>query len=444
MWASIFLVIGIMAAQWHGVEQKPIPPAQRTVAELQALQPQDLRTDLTSRAGERAAFDKASRMVQETLALPAGLDADARLPEALNAIALFNLERTQALPALLRVLDTLEQKDANYQREVLSAVHTLYWKEAAPRVRPLLAHIKTPREFAIAAYVLLRADDTAEARTFIRQQTAAVFADQQQEPRLVALARRLQATPAQEVVQRPALLDLLRAPLRPGYPVVYSFQRSNREQHGLAVVRAADGRFVRNGDGSYFNIVQMALAMTQLPGTITNGNTPQGLFVIKGTGTATNPWIGPTPYLRSMVPFEAQPGDFDNPAHDAAPATWSEALYLSYFPPGWRNYRPIREAYLAGQAGRDDMLLHGNAVNPDYYRNERYFPYAPAAGCMVAQEYWSKDNGTLVHSDQLGLIKAFTSRGQRDGYVFVIELDDRQQPVTLADVVQDMMAAESP
>jgi hypothetical protein len=41
-------------------------------------------------------------------------------------------------------------------------------------------------------------------------------------------------------------------------------------------------------------------------------------------------------------------------------------------------------------------------------------------------------------------VKAFTSRGQRDGYVFVVALDDRQQPVSLADVVQDMMAAEVP
>jgi hypothetical protein len=227
--------------------------------------------------------------------------------------------------------------------------------------------------------------------------------------------------------------------------VVFSFQRSNRVQHGMAMVRGGDGRFVRNADGSYFNITQMTLAMTGLPGTITNGNTPQGLFVIKGTGTATNQWIGPTPFLHSMIPFEAKPGEYDDPLADGVPAAaWTEDFYLSFFPASWRNYRPVREAYLAGQAGRDDMLLHGNAVNPDYYRNEPYYPYAPAAGCMVAMEYWSKEDGTLVHSDQLGLVKAFVSGGKRDGYVFVIELDDRDLPVVLADVIQDVMAAEKP
>lgn len=450
MWGSIFLVMGAIAALWHGAEQKPLPapPPQRTVAELLALKPQQFKTELTSRTGERAVYDTAMGAVRQTLSLPPGPELQTRLPETLASIALFNEDRSQALPTLLTALETLADQPAPYQREVLSSVHTLYWKEAAPRIRLLLPRIATPREFAIAAYVLLRAyDDTADSadtRAYIRQQMDTVYGNALQEPRLVALAQRLQATPAEEVKQRPPLVDLLRAPVRPGYPVVYSFQRTNRQHHGLAVVRGVDGRFVRNADGSYFNVAQATLALTQLPGTITNGNTPQGLFVIKGTGTATNPWIGPTPYLRSMVPFEAKPGDFDNPSAEAQAGTWSSALYLSYFPPSWRSYRPILEAYLAGQAGRDEMLLHGNAVNPDYYRNERFYPYPPAAGCMVAMEYWSKDDGTLVHSDQLGLVKAFASGGQRDGYVFIVELDDLHRPVDLADVVQDMMIAETP
>ena len=71
----------------------------------------------------------------------------------------------------------------------------------------------------------------------------------------------------------------------------------------------------------------------------------------------------------------------------------------------------MRPVWLAGLAGRDEMWLHGNTVNPSYYRNEAYFPYAPSAGCMVAMEYWSKDDGTLVHSDQMALIKALASTG---------------------------------
>ena len=263
MWGSILLVLGAIAALWQGSEPKPPVPPQRSVAELLALQPKDIRTPLTSRVGEREAFDAATALVKQTLAQAPGPQSLAQLPAAASAIALFNMESSQALPALLAALDTLAQQPANYQREVLSAAHTLYWKESASRVRPLLAQITTPREFAIAAYVLLRAEDSAQTRAYIRAQLDAVFPTLLQEPRLVALAQRLIATPEQEVAQRPPLVDLLRAPLRPGLPVVFSFQRSNRVQHGMAMVRGSDGRFVRNADGSYFNIAHMTLAMTE-------------------------------------------------------------------------------------------------------------------------------------------------------------------------------------
>ena len=233
--------------------------------------------------------------------------------------------------------------------------------------------------------------------------------------------------------------------------MVFSFQRRDRERAGLALVRGADGRFVRNADGSYFNITQLAMARTNLPGTITNGNTPQGIFVVKGTGTATNRWIGPTPYLESMLPVESPVGLFDAPnTRDTLPLTtsdenkvaWTEQVYTNFLPPSWRNYFPIKEALLAGLAGRDEILAHGNTVNSAYYRGAPYFPAAPSAGCLVAMEYWSKEDGTLVHSDQLALVKAFVSSGRDVGYLIVVEIDDEPRPVILADVIEAAVAAE--
>jgi hypothetical protein len=211
------------------------------------------------------------------------------------------------------------------------------------------------------------------------------------------------------------------------------------------LVRGADGRFVRNADGSYFTIAQLAMARTNLPGTITNGNTPQGVFVIKGTGTATNKWIGPTPFLESVLPFEASVALFEQ-RDDAAlveKIAWTEEKYDSFLPSSWRSYFPIKEAFLAGQAGRDEILAHGNTVNPAYYRDEPFFPAAPSAGCLVAMEYWSKDDGTLVHSDQLALVKAFVSSGKDVGYLVVVEIDDRSRAVVLADVVEAVVAADA-
>ena len=48
-----------------------------------------------------------------------------------------------------------------------------------------------------------------------------------------------------------------------------------------------------------------------------------------------------------------------------------------------------------------------------------------------------------MHSDQLTLAKAFTSGGTDQGYLVVVELDDRATAVNLADVVLDVIAAEA-
>ena len=147
------------------------------------------------------------------------------------------------------------------------------------------------------------------------------------------------------------------------------------------------------------------------------------------------------PYLESMLPIEGTVSVFEH-AEAAVPAEWTEEKYESFLPPSWRSYFPIREAFLAGQAGRDEILAHGNTVNPAYYSNEPYFPAAPSAGCLVAMEYWSKEDGTLVHSDQLALVKAFIATGKDVGYLVVVELDDAARSVVLADVIEAVITAE--
>jgi hypothetical protein len=61
----------------------------------------------------------------------------------------------------------------------------------------------------------------------------------------------------------------------------------------------------------------------------------------------------------------------------------------------------------------------------------------------VSAEYWSREDGTLVHSDQLALVKAFVSGGSDVGYLVVVEIDDQPRSVTLADVIADVLAAEA-
>ncbi len=427
----------------------------RTVPELVALRPAAMNAVLTSQAGERAVYETEIANLRAVLALPPGPEADEKIPGALSAAAHFNVERELVRERLLVLLPGAHEKSPACQRGLLSVAHTLYARDVASLITDLLPKIKTPREFAIGAYTLLRASDAPQQRAWLIERMRGSFPDWANEPRLQALNRRLTVNPLDDLSSRPPLVDLLAAPIVAGYPVVFSFQRRDRERMGMALVRGADGRFVRNSEGSYFNIAQLAMARTNLPGTITNGNTPQGLFVIKGTGTATNRWIGPTPYLESMLPVEAPAALFDQPQlrdvpqeanEDARFAAnkreWTEEQYVRFLPPSWRDYFPMKEAFLAGHAGRDEILAHGNTVNSAYYRGENFFPSAPSAGCLVAMEYWSKDDGTLVHSDQLALVKAFVSGGLDVGYLVVVEIDDQPRPVVLAEVIEAVVAAE--
>ena len=450
----LYLVGAVLLLAGCATPQRSADPsgvARRTVPELAALRPSALNAVIASQAGEREVFTTEAASVRAALALPPGPEADEKLPGAFSAAALFNIEKDALLARLLAVLPAAGEKSAAYQREVFTAAHTQFWGQAAPFIPALLPQIKTAREFAIAAYTLLRNDDAVAQRQMLLAAMRVNFPDWTLEPRLRALERRLRIDPRADLLQRPPLTDLLAAPLLAGYPVVFSFQRRDRERFGLALVRGADGRFVRNADGSYFNVAQLALARSNLPGTITNGNTPQGVFVIKGTGTATNRWIGPTPYLESMLPVEAPVGLFDTPYAGAElpPITrednkraWTELAYERFLPASWRGYFPIKEAWLAGLAGRDEILAHGNTVNPAYYRGQSYFSAAPSAGCLVAAEYWSKDDGTLVHSDQLALVKAFVSTGKDVGYLVVVDIDDEPRSVLLIDVIDAVMAAE--
>ena len=445
MWESVVVLLAAVAALWQGAH-KPVPSVSLTVAQVRALQPAELKAPITSLEGEHAVYTAAWSALQNYLTTPFDPLTDEGLPAALEAVPLFGWDAGLVRTQLLLALPGLATRPVDYQRSVLTGAHTLFWQDAAAPLRELLPRIATPKEFAIAAYTVLRAGDTAPVRADLRAQMQANFAQWHQEPRLQALERRLRPAPPDDGASRPPLLDLLQAPIKPGYPVVFSLQRRNRTYPGLAVVRGADGRFERGPDGRVFALSQLALAKSHLPGTITNGNTPQGLFVVKGTVAATNVWIGPTPALQSKLPTEATVFEFDHAEpgpSDVLPAVWDESRYWSYLPASWQGYAPLREAWLAGLAGRDEMWLHGNTVNPHYYRNASYFPFAPSAGCMVAMEDWSQADGTLLQSDQLALVKAFASSGKLQGYLVVVELDDRQLPVALADVLQDLLNAEA-
>ena len=416
-------------------QQPPAPERRYLAAELLALRPGDFSWPATSTEGERALREAAVAEIQARTALPPGPEREAALPRLFDLVAQYNAGIEAARPLLLEALPTLGTRDAETQRALLTAAHTLYPTESAPLLWPLLPQLGASKPFVIAAYTLLQADPQAADR--LRTTVPVQFPAWREEARLTALMQRLDPAP----VLAPPLPELLAAPLRPGFAAIFSLQRPGRQDMGRVLVRSADGRFLRSATGELFTQPQLALARTGLPGTVTNGNTPQGVFTIVGAGTATNPNIGPTPYLHSKLPIEATPAEFEHA--DTAPTEWSEAAYESFLPPSWRGHAPIKEAWLAGRAGRDDLLIHGTTINPAYYAGTRYFPGTPQQGCMVSNEDWDAATGRLLASRQLTLAQAYAgaaSRADLAGYLVVVELPGNG-PVSPAEAEAAVAAA---
>ncbi|HEY1128163.1 MAG TPA: hypothetical protein VGF12_02055 [Roseateles sp.] len=413
----------------------PQKPAEKryTATELLALRPADFSWPASSTDGERALRDGVLADIRARIALPPGPERDAALPRLFDLVAQYNLEIDAARPLLLEALPTLGRRDPDTQRALLTAAHALYAADAEPALLTLLPELQTSKPFAIAAYTLIAARPSHAVA--IGGLVPRQFPQWRDDPRLLALMDAIAP-----VRQQPPLSDLLAAPLRPGYPALYSLQRPGRNDMGLVLVRDADGRFVRDTAGQLFASPQLALARTGLPGTITNGNTPQGLFTIVGAGTATNPNIGPTPYLHSKLPFEATPAEFQ---HGDAATEWSEAFYDSFLPPSWQGAASIKEAWLAGRAGRDELLVHGTTLNPAYFAGSRYFPGTPQQGCMISSEDWDPASGRLVASRQLTLAQTYAAAGRRDdlaGYLMVVELPG-EGAVTPAEALALVVAA---
>lgn len=231
----------------------------------------------------------------------------------------------------------------------------------------------------------------------------------------------------------PPLTMLASPAFLPGQPVIFSFQRRNRDYAGLVVIRTPDGSFLRNDDGSLFTSAQLARSLSGYPFYLTNGNTPQGLFRWTGFDTSEKKYIGPTTNLQLVMPNEVSYNGFFT---DTIPQNRviSYEDYQSLLPGNWKNYEGIFESLYAGTMGRNEIIMHGTTINPDYYKGKPYWPQTPSMGCLCSYEEWDAQ-GLRTRSNQALIADALLKNGFAKGYVVVINLDDEHRPVTDVEVI---------
>ena len=108
-----------------------------------------------------------------------------------------------------------------------------------------------------------------------------------------------------------------------------------------------------------------------------------------------------------------------------------------YYLASWKNYNGIYESFYAGEIGRSAVIMHGTTIDPEFYKAETYYPQTPSLGCLCSYEAWDS-TGYRISSNQQQIVNALNSIGSSNGYVVVIDIDNKKKNVEI-DEVQDLL-----
>jgi hypothetical protein len=323
----------------------------------------------------------------------------------------------------------IEKRSTSFLRALLELCYTNYGNDFKEQVLALKKATAEPKIFAMCCEYL-RSSGSIVSAAVLKKETDKQFPGQEENPILKML---LAGSKADDYAAVKKILPVLFSnQFLPGKRVVYSLQRKNRNYPGIVLVRDSSGNFVKDDRGGIFYVPQLARSITNLPTYLTNGNTPQGIFRMQGFAVSASNFIGPTPNIQLAMPYEITVRSFmaDSSITDT---TWTADLYKKLLPAACRNYFPLMGSYYASQAGRTETIAHGTTIDPAYYKGASYRPHTPTLGCLCTKELWDAA-GKRIESNQQLLVNALTKAGGAYGYLVVLELDDKQLPVSIKEV----------
>jgi hypothetical protein len=404
---------------------------------------EDIHTDFVL-YNRRVALEKdlRERIIGKHFSLPLDSDSEDGYLSGCWAVAQFLFDGPEVMEGFRRLFAGYDSLTYDTRRALLEAVYAVAPDKFVSSIDSVLDRETDARLFALCAVYLYRHDTSTDNANRLKIRLVEKFpAD------TAAVLSELTGYLGGRVTGKtPSMRELLSWRRHDGLKTVYSFQRRNRDYPGLAIVQNADGSYARDGQGRLQVFQQLARSGPNLPYFLTNGNTPQGIFSIQGTDVSRTNFIGPTPNLQLLMPFEGSWGQF---FHDSlaersaimvhAPESRDEVqtdsleLYLRLLPPGWRRYAPMMEAWAAGRVGRTEIIAHGTTIDPEYFKGKPFYPLTPTMGCLCAKELWNPTSGHLLVSEQNNLVNAFVG-GMRTGYLIVINIDDQRRPVSREEV----------
>ena len=357
--------------------------------------------------------------------------------KSLNAMRILNYLEEDGYDYLKLALKEYPSFSEGFYSDVLETIYTLYRTGFDEVIENVFLTTKSPKHFAVAVNYKLRLNPNQNLEYLNTLKFK--FKNSDTHPILRILSKYLEISPAEYLKKRPPIAELFSNDYGEDTYVLFSLQRLNRDYPGLCLIKKPDGTFLRRVDGSIFSASQLARSVSDLPSYITNGNTPQGIFSIQNIIPLRNEEIGPTPSLITALPIEISTEKY---FHKKKNGKWNLDSYLSLLPDSWKDYFPILEAYIAGEIGRNVIFAHGTTVDTEFYRDYSYYPNTPTKGCLSSKEIWSKKDGKCIYSDQILLVKAIQSIGKAKGFMIVVNLDAKEMPVSLDEVLMDILEAE--
>ncbi len=375
-------------------------------------------------------YNKIVAGINKTLELPLDSTNEDRWNSAFYNIGFIHYKTPFVNSKIDAAAKIIQAQSTDCKKAFLNFIYSEYPKKYVAQIKTIFKTADDFKLMAMAANYLLPTASAADVKMMLQEAEAA----QKQQPDnaiLFELIYQLKNWNKKTIV--PSIKNFFAKDYLPGQVLVFSFHRKDRNYTGLALVRDTNGAFVKNADGKYFAVGQIARSVSNMPGYITNGNTPQGFFRMNGFDTSNSFFIGPTTNIQLAMPHEYNPFYIDGKLIDT---TWSMDQYKNLLPANFKNYHPLYGTFYAGKAGRSEIIAHGTTVDPSFYKTTIYYPYTPTAGCLATKEIWNNNTGFLQTSDQLLLTQAVQKAGGAKGYLIVIEIDDKKAPVALADLVK--------
>ena len=370
---------------------------------------------------KRARLDKDLRENIVGKAFNQKLDSnnEHRFESACLAVSQFLFDGQEIRSGFRQLFNEYNWLQPDTKRAFLEAVYAVDLNEYSNDLQSILTSEADPLLFSMATVYLLRNDSSVENQNQLKIKMVERFPGYDSVDILLELERYINNYVSGKRRKTPDLVKLFERQRLTGRKIIYSLQRWNRDFPGLAIIQHANGKFARDANGRLLVFQQLARSASNLPYFITNGSTPQGIFSLQGSAVSKINWIGPTPNLQMIMPFEDSWERFYH--QPLAPSQDSSVLYKQLLPASWRNHDPMMESWHAGKVGRSEIIAHGTTIDPEYYAGKPFYPLTPTMGCLCAREQWNVTTGRLLLSEQYGLMSTYSSSpGPVDSYMSLI------------------------